>query len=57
MSLSFSGLHTGRLEICARGTWKRICGLNFGHNETSVACRELGYSPTRKYEINVLREV
>ncbi|KAL5460336.1 hypothetical protein EMCRGX_G033781 [Ephydatia muelleri] len=36
----------GRLEVCIRGTWGTVCNEGWSNVEASVACRELGYSPT-----------
>ena len=33
---------SGLMELCINGTWTIICHLT--HNETTVACRQLGYT-------------
>ena len=36
----------GRLEVCIGRTWGTVCNEGWSNVEASVACRELGYSPT-----------
>lgn len=33
----------GRLEICYRGHWGTVCDDEFGSQEASLVCRELGF--------------
>ncbi len=34
----------GRVEVCVLETWHTICNMNWGAEEASVVCRQLGYS-------------
>ena len=36
--------YEGRVEVCVLETWRTICSQNWGMEETSVVCRQLGYS-------------
>ena len=36
----------GRLEVCVDGAWGVVCRDYFDDNDATVACRQLGYSPT-----------
>ena len=34
----------GRVEVCANRTWSTVLGSNWGDEEATVLCRQLGYS-------------
>lgn len=38
-------LRIGRLEVCLDGSYGTVCDAEFGKEEASVVCRELGFSP------------
>lgn len=43
----------GRVEVCVDGVWGTVCSDLWGAEESSVACRQLGFSQTGKaYHIN-----
>ena len=42
----------GIVEICLNGLWSRVCGVNWGYQESLVVCRQLGY-PTTKPSMHV----
>ena len=33
----------GRVEICIDQSWATVCSSGFGHEESRVVCRQLGY--------------
>ena len=35
----------GRVEVCLRGRYGTICDEEWNHQDASVFCRQLGYSP------------
>ena len=38
-------LHRGRVEVCTDGEWSSVCyDEQWGNEEASVACRQLGFS-------------
>ena len=39
----------GRLEICALEAWRTICDTNFGREDATVACKQLGFSRHSQY--------
>ena len=42
----------GRVEVCVDREWRSICQDNFGYNDASVVCRQLGFSPYGKLPTN-----
>ena len=38
-------LRIGRVEVCLDGTYGTVCDMDFGEEEASVVCRQLGFSP------------
>ena len=46
-------IYEGRLEICANGQWSSICADDaFCSDAATVACRQLGYSLIRMFNIH-----
>ena len=33
----------GRVEMCYSGAWGTVCDTGWGHGNTRVVCRQLGY--------------
>ena len=36
----------GRVEICFRGQWGRICNNSWDYHDAEVVCRQLGFGAT-----------
>ena len=38
----------GQVEVCIDGVWGNICDYQWGHDDASVVCNQLGYAPDGK---------
>ena len=42
----------GRLELCdEEGNWRAICAGQWGRQDASVACRQMGFSDQGSYTV------
>lgn len=39
-----TSLMEGQVQFCFNSMWTPVCGDNWGDNEASVVCRQLGFS-------------
>ena len=43
----------GRVEICVNSVWGTVCNDNWGPNDVTVVCRQLGYRSNGKISISM----
>ena len=43
IGVSCTGGAAGRIEICVGMEWRAVCGENWGPNDATVVCRQLGF--------------
>ena len=48
--LGGANVRTGRVEVCNDGVWGTVCDDVWGSTDAQVACRQLGYASTGKFQ-------
>ena len=42
---------TGLVQVCLDRSWTYVCGSGWSNVDAAVACRQLGYSFYRKFQV------
>ena len=44
LKLAGGTIRSGRVELCKSGTWGTVCHNEWGNNDATVVCHQLGFS-------------